>query len=151
MDRRALPAACVVVVALADLVGAHGFAFLVLLGALLATAYAALASLADGARLQFALGSLATGLLLAAAASRAPLDEQGVVPILSTTALGACLVVLTLSGLAGVAFELQQGKRAGRVVGDVDPRLRDEEREQRDRAANQDSRLKQPLRRRRAA
>jgi hypothetical protein len=161
MDRRVLPAALVVVVALADLAGAHWLAFLVLIVAVPATAAAALAALGDwvdprrpvaGARLQAAVGGLATLLLLAAAASRAPLEQQGVVPPLATAAVVACLAVLIVEAAAAAVAEVRlQRQRLRRVPGQLDERLRDEERDDREGAAQDDARLKQPLRRRRAA
>jgi len=159
VDRRVAPAVLVLGGALADLSGNHALAFYVLVAAVPATAAAALAALGDaldpgprapGARTQASLGLLAALLVLAAAASRAPLVEQGSVPPLATAALGACLVVLILQACAGAAAELQgQGRR--RLARDLDERLDQDERPDGDAHAEEDAGLQQPLRRRRAA
>jgi hypothetical protein len=159
VDRRVAPAVLVLTGALADLSGGHGLAFYALVAAVPVTAAAAIASLGDaldpsprvpGALAQAALGTLAALLVLAAAASRAPLVEQGAVPPLASVAVGACLVVLILQAFAGAAAELQgQGRR--RFAGDLDERLDQDERADGDADAQDDARLQQPLRRRRAA
>jgi hypothetical protein len=159
VDRRVAPAVLVLAGALADLTGGHGLAFYVLVAAVPATAAAAIAALGEaldpaprmpGTVAQAALGTLAAVLVLAAAASRAPLVEQGSVPPLATAALGACLIVLILQAAAGAAAELQgQGRR--RVPRDLDERLDQDERRDRDPGAEEDPRLQQPLRRGRAA
>jgi hypothetical protein len=159
VDRRFVPAALVVVAALADRSGAHGLAFAALIVAVPVAAAVALSAVGDlvdpvrevrGAAVHTVLGGFVALLVLTAAAARAPLAEQGVVPPLATSALVACLVVLLLQTCAGALFELK-GERRSRVSRELDERLGDEERDERDGDAERDTDLKQPLRRRRAA
>jgi hypothetical protein len=159
VDRRVAPAALVVLGALADVSGGHWLAFYALVAAVPTTAAAAIAALGDafdpakrapGALTQAGLGMLATILLLAAAATRAPLTEQGSVPPVASTALAGCLLVLIVQAFAACAAELQRERRR-RVARDVDERLHQDERAHRYGHAQQDAGLKQPLRRRRAA
>src|SRR5262249_20629952 len=139
--------------------GGHGLAFYAFVVAVPVTAAAALGAIGDaldpaprlpGAVLQAALGTLAALLVLAAAAARAPLVEQGSVPPLATAAIAGCLVVLILQAFAGAAAELQ-GQRGRRVPRDLHQRLDQDERAHGDDDAQEHARLKQPLRRRRAA
>jgi hypothetical protein len=153
--RRAAPAALVVTAALANLAGVHGLASLVLLAAVPACAWSALASFGDlleardpGAaqRLQALLMAVATPLVVLAGAARPA------APGLATSALLGCLALTCLEALVGAGAEAGlQRERVGRVATDVDQRLDEDERPDGDDRAERDRRAQQPLRRRRAA
>jgi hypothetical protein len=110
VQRSLLPAGLILATAFADGLGAHGFAYYVLLAAVVATALAALdafgnlvelAGSAAGLRLArweaFCSGS-ALVLALVAAAVRSGSSP----PPIGTSALVACLAIITLQGLVAL-------------------------------------------------
>ena len=153
--RRAAPAVLVVTAALANLAGDPGIASLVLLAAVPACAWAALASYGDVLeagepggvqRLQALLMAVATPLVVLAGAARPA------APALATSALVGCLALTCLDALVGAGAEAGlQRQRLGRVARDVDQRLDEHEGQDRGDRAEGDGRAQQPLRRRRAA
>jgi hypothetical protein len=115
----------VLAVAAADGAGGHSLAFYLLLASLPAAAIAALEAFGDAldgddpvAGLQSVLGGLALGLVVLAAAARAPLQTENHIPVLAVFALAAALGALGTQALVGVAggFRLER-QRAGRVPG----------------------------------
>lgn len=112
--QRALPLAIVTAALLTDAAGAHALAFYLVLGAIVVLAhatlerYGALVDLPGSApqvgvvRLQAALGVVALGLALLAAAVRAPALD-GSVPALGFSALVASLGLLAFQGALRLA------------------------------------------------
>jgi hypothetical protein len=99
----------------ADAAGEHALAFYLVLAGVVLTAHAALlaygrlvelpgnAPALAAARLQSALGALALALLLVAAAVRAPVVGDGVVPALGLSALVGSLALLVLASVVRLA------------------------------------------------
>ena len=116
MRTRLLAGALLVAVSLLDLVGAHGAAALVLVAAVPVAAGAALLSLGSaldrGSGFDWTrawLGGAALLLGLLAAMLRTPLASSDAVPPLAASALTACLVVLALQLVVGIAAVLRSG------------------------------------------
>jgi hypothetical protein len=113
--QRAAPLAVVGAALAADTLGAHRLAFYFLLAAIVVLAVATLeryghvvesagaATTLAVARFQAALGALALALALLAAAARAPVLGEAVVPPLGLSALVGALGLLLLQGLARLA------------------------------------------------
>jgi hypothetical protein len=116
MARRALPALLVVVAALADARGAHGFAFNALLGAVPFAAVSALVGFGEYLEdredavsgLQALLWTLATALLVLSCAARSPATETHSLPPLGASALVGCLAVLAIKVCVAVAPQLRR-------------------------------------------
>ncbi|MFL5964735.1 MAG: hypothetical protein ACJ757_17815 [Gaiellaceae bacterium] len=116
MGRRALPALLVVVAALADARGAHGFAFNALLGAVPFAAVSALVGFGEYleqredavAGVQALLWTLATGLLVLSCAARSPATETHALPPLGASALIGCLGVLAIKACVAIAPQLRR-------------------------------------------
>jgi hypothetical protein len=151
--RRAAPAVLVVTGALANLLGSPHLGDLLLLAAVPVCAWCALASLGDlldaapataTARVQAVLAGGAASFVVVACAARGT--------ALATSALLACLGAATIQALLGAGSEVAlERQRARRVAGEVDQRLDEDERGDRDAGAEEHGRAQQPLRRRRAA
>lgn len=111
MSLRALTPLLVAAAALADSAGAHALGGAALVAAVPCAAIGALLSLglaldlrSPAERLRTALGAAGLGLLLVAAAARAPLVGAEEPPALASTALVLCLAALALDALvAGAA------------------------------------------------
>lgn len=116
VGRRALPALLVVVAALADARGAHGFAFNALLGAVPFAAVSALVGFGEYleqredavAGVQALLWTLATGLLVLSCAARSPATETHALPPLGASALIGCLGVLAIKACVAIAPQLRR-------------------------------------------
>jgi hypothetical protein len=114
--RRALPALLVLVAALADARGAHGFAFNVLLGAVPFAAVSALVGFGEYledredavAGLQALLWTLATALLVLSCAARSPATQTHSLPPLGASALVGCLAVLAIKVCVAIAPQLRR-------------------------------------------
>ena len=111
--RRALAVGLVVTVAVADGAGAHGVAFYALLPAVPAVAVVALDAFGhalDGAggRLQALLWAVVLALVVGGAAVRAPALTEGGVPSVARSSLVACLALICVQALLGVAAELRR-------------------------------------------
>jgi hypothetical protein len=122
--RRALPVCLVVTAALADVGSAAGLAFYALVLAVPFTAAGALTAYGDlidadegGAprraeRVQAICATVAVGLLVLGAATRAPAVGEGAVPRFATTALILCIAVLFVQLAAASAKQLREPLRA---------------------------------------
>jgi hypothetical protein len=151
--RRAAPAVLVVSGALANLLGRPDLGSLLLLAAVPVCAWCALATLGElldapgspaAARLQALLAGGAASFVVVACAARGT--------ALASSALVVCLAAAMLQALLGAGSEVAlERERIRRVAGEVDQRLHEHERADRDADAEQDGRAQQPLRRRRAA
>ena len=153
MARRAAPAVLVVTGALANLLGRPDLGALLLLAAVPVCAWCALASLGElldapgspaTARLHAVLTGAAASLVVVACAARGT--------ALASSAIVVCLAAATLQALLGAGSEVAlERQRVRRMAGQVDQRLHEDERADRDADAEEDGRAQQPLRRRRAA
>ena len=132
--RELLPVALVLLVLVSDAVHASTFAFYCLLAAVPAIVVAGLAALEEvlepGAlrhrRAVALLHAAALGLVLVAAAVRAPLRAEGTVPRVAVSAVIACLAVFAVQALIRVAPAIRRTLlrlgRAERPEPEVAPR-----------------------------
>jgi hypothetical protein len=145
MGRRALPVGLVLAAAFADLHGAHGLAFYLLVASVPATAVSALAFFGDlveipggaagiaVARVQAALATLGLVLVVIASAARGQSAIAGDVPALGVSALVAGLTVFAAQGLVALAALTRaaepelEGQLIRGVFGHGDQRLDGEE------------------------
>ena len=127
MTMRVTTVCLVLLAALADSAGWHGLGYVALVGAVPAAAIAALLGFGDlleergrqpAELVQALLQAAALGLILLAAAVRAPLLNQEGIPALGITAVVACLVVFAvqvlLAGWVAVPRERLRASLRGR-------------------------------------
>jgi hypothetical protein len=122
---RLLAVVLIAAAALLDAAGVHGTAYLVLVLAVPVSAAAALIALGDvlaasgpapAERVRTALGAIVVGLVLFAAASRAPFVTAGEVPPVAAAALVCCLVVLALDALVAGCGLLSRARPLLRIA-----------------------------------
>jgi low temperature requirement protein LtrA len=118
--RRAVPAGLVVAAVLADNSGSATAAFYAFLGLVLVSAVIALNAYGDlvenappkeeetPRRLQALLWAVLLALALLGAATRAPALGQGAVPGLASTAVIACLLLLTVEGIVELVLHVRR-------------------------------------------
>jgi len=119
MTMRVTTVCLVLLAALADSAGWHDLGYVALVGAVPAAAIAALLGFGDlleerghapAEHVQALLQAAALGLILLAAAVRAPLLNQDGIPALGITAVVACLVVFAVQVLLAGWVALPRGR-----------------------------------------
>jgi hypothetical protein len=121
MRIRLLAVALVLAAALADVAGAHAFAYYALVAAVPLAAVAALLALGailDGSaaapldRVLAALSAVALPILLLGTAVRAPLLTEGPPPTIGVSCIVACLVVFAAQAMLAATAAVPRGLRA---------------------------------------